>query len=53
MKRFQKNKIFGAGLDVLEAENIMTQPDAILDFDYLTNDYIRQTLVNERLLKIA
>ncbi|MFA7659524.1 MAG: NAD(P)-dependent oxidoreductase [Candidatus Gastranaerophilaceae bacterium] len=47
-----ENKIFGAGLDVLEAENILTQPDSVLDFDYLTNDYIRQTLVNERLLKL-
>lgn len=45
-------RIFGAGLDVLEAENILTQPDSIVDFDYLTNDYIRQTLVNERLLKL-
>lgn len=46
------HKIFGAGLDVLEAENILIQPDAITDFDYLTNDYIKQTLVNERLLKL-
>lgn len=45
-------KIFGAGLDVLEAENILIQPDAITDFDYLTNDYIKQTLINERLLKL-
>lgn len=47
-----ENKIFGAGIDVLEAENILIQPDAIVDFDYLTNDYIKQTLVNERLLKL-
>ena len=46
------NKIFGAGLDVLEAENILIQPEAIVDFDYLTTDYIKQTLVNERLLKL-
>lgn len=46
------NKIFGAGLDVLEAENILTKPETIVDFDYLTNDYIRQTLINERLLKL-
>lgn len=47
-----ENRIFGAGLDVLEAENMLTKPDPILDFDYLTDDYIRQTLVNERLLKL-
>jgi D-lactate dehydrogenase len=47
-----ENRIFGAGLDVLEAENMLTQPDAIVDFDYLTSDYIKQTLVNERLLKL-
>lgn len=46
------HKIFGAGLDVLEAENVLIQPDAITDFDYLTNDYIKQTLINERLLKL-
>lgn len=45
-------KIFGAGLDVLEAENVLIQPDAITDFDYLTNDYIKQTLINERLLRL-
>ncbi|HNW26054.1 MAG TPA: NAD(P)-dependent oxidoreductase [Candidatus Gastranaerophilaceae bacterium] len=47
-----ENRILGAGLDVLEAENMITQPDTILDFDYLTDDYIRQTLINERLLKL-
>lgn len=47
-----EHRTFGAGLDVLEAENMLTHPDAILDFDYLTEDYIRQTLVNERLLKL-
>lgn len=47
-----ENRIFGAGLDVLEAENILTQPEATWAFDYLTNDTIKQTLVNERLLKL-
>ena len=47
-----KNKIFGAGLDVFEAENMLTQPDSTLDFDYLTSDIIRQTFINERLLKL-
>lgn len=47
-----ENRIFGAGLDVLEAENILTHPDTIWDFDYLTGDYIKQTLINERLLKL-
>lgn len=47
-----KEKIFGAGLDVLEAENALIQPDKIVDFDYLSNDYIKQTLINERLLKL-
>lgn len=47
-----ENKIFGAGLDVLEAENILTQPEITWDFDYLTGDIIRQTLINERLLKL-
>lgn len=45
-------RIFGAGLDVLEAENMLIQPDLILDFDYLQDDVIRQTLLNERLLKL-
>lgn len=45
-------RIFGAGLDVLEAENMLIQPDKTFDFDYLTNDVIRQTLLNERLLKL-
>lgn len=47
-----ENKIFGAGLDVLESENIFTQPDKTFDFDYLTDDVIRQTLINDRLLKL-
>lgn len=47
-----ENRIFGAGIDVLEAENMLTKPDAVVDFDYLTNDNIRQTLINERLLKL-
>lgn len=47
-----ENRIFGAGLDVLEAENLLTQPGKIWDFDYLTNDYIKQTMINERLLKL-
>lgn len=46
------HRIFGAGLDVLEAENMLIQPDSIVDFDYLTGDYIKQTLINERLLKL-
>lgn len=45
-------RIFGAGLDVLEAENVLIQPDLTLDFDYLQDDIIRQTLLNERLLKL-
>lgn len=47
-----KNRIFGAGLDVLEAENMLTIPENKWDFDYLTNDYIKQTLINERLLRL-
>ena len=47
-----ENRIFGAGLDVLESENIFTQPETTLDFDYLTDDVIRQTLINDRLLKL-
>lgn len=46
------NKIFGAGLDVLEAENILTKPESTWAFDYLTDDTIKQTLINERLLKL-
>lgn len=46
------NKIWGAGLDVLEAENMLTQPEKAFDFDYLPNDVIRQTLLNDRLLKL-
>lgn len=45
-------RIFAAGLDVFEAENMLIQPDLILDFDYLQDDVIRQTLLNERLLKL-
>lgn len=47
-----ENRIFAAGLDVLEAENILTKPGQTFDFDYLTSDYIKQTLINERLLKL-
>lgn len=47
-----QGRIFGAGLDVLEAENLLTQPDRTFDFDYLTNDIIKQTLINDRLLKL-
>lgn len=47
-----EKRIFGAGMDVLEAENMLTKPDSIVDFDYLTGDYIRQTLINERLLRL-
>lgn len=47
-----ENKIFGAGLDVLEAENMLTQPDHNVDFDYLTDDVVKQTFINERLLKL-
>lgn len=47
-----ENRIFGAGLDVLEAENMLTQPDNTVDFDYLTGDVVKQTLINERLLKL-
>ncbi len=47
-----ENRLFGAGLDVLEAENILTQPDKKWDFDYLTSEDVKQTLINERLLKL-
>lgn len=46
------HRIFGAGLDVMEAENMLIQPETIVDFDYLTGDHIKQTLINERLLKL-
>lgn len=47
-----ENKIFGAGLDVLEAENLLTHQGSKWDFDYLTDDIIKQTLINDRLLKL-
>lgn len=47
-----ESRIFGAGLDVLEAENMLTQPDHTVDFDYLTDDVVKQTFINERLLKL-
>lgn len=47
-----ENRIFGAGLDVLEAENILTNPEKIWDFDYLKDDVIKQTLINDRLLRL-
>lgn len=46
------HRIFGAGLDVMEAENMLIQPESIVDFDYLTGEHIKQTLINERLLKL-
>ena len=47
-----ENRIFGAGLDVLEAENILTNPEKSWDFDYLKDDVIKQTLINDRLLRL-
>lgn len=47
-----KNQIFAAGLDVLEAENVLTKPEHVWDFDYLKGDTIKQTLINERLLRL-
>jgi len=47
-----EDRIFGAGLDVLESENMITQPDKKWDFDYLTDEVVKQTMVNERLLKL-
>lgn len=47
-----ENRIFGAGLDVLESENMLTQPQKQWDFDYLDSGTVRQTLLNERLLKL-
>ncbi len=47
-----ENRIFGAGLDVLESENLLTQPDKKWDFDYLSDDVVKQTMINERLLKL-
>lgn len=47
-----ENRLFAAGLDVLEAENILTQPEITWDFNYLNDETIRQTLINERLLKL-
>lgn len=46
------NQIFGAGLDVLEAENLFTKSDTEWDFNYLRDDVIKQTLINARLLKL-
>lgn len=47
-----QNRIFAAGLDVLEAENVLTKPEVVWDFDYLKTDTIKQTLINERLLRL-
>lgn len=47
-----EGRLFGAGLDVLESENILTQPQKQWDFDYLDSETVRQTLINERLLKL-
>jgi len=46
------DRIFGAGLDVLEAENLLIQPEKTFDFDYMPTDLIRQTLLNDRLLRL-
>ena len=46
------HRIFGAGLDVLESENLFTKPDTEWDFDYLRDDIIKQAMINARLLKL-
>lgn len=44
--------IFGAGLDVLECENMLTCPDYHEDVDCLNKECLVNTLLNQRLLKL-
>ena len=44
-----RKEIAGAGLDVLESEETISNPDYLIDITRLTNSSIKQTLLNTRL----
>lgn len=45
-------EIAGAGLDVLEFEETLSNPDYLDDIDRLNNNYLRKTLLNNRILTL-
>ena len=44
--------ICGAGLDVLEFEESLSNPDYLVDIDRLSNNSLKKTILNTRLLKL-
>lgn len=44
--------IGGAGLDVLEFEESLSNPDYLVDIDRLSNNSLKKTILNTRLLKL-
>ena len=44
--------IKGAGLDVLEFEESLSNPDYLVDIDRLSNNSLKKTILNTRLLKL-
>jgi D-lactate dehydrogenase len=46
------NEILGAGLDVLESEETMSDPDYLTDINRLNEWTLRQTVLNTRLLQL-
>lgn len=47
-----KGLIRGAGLDVLEFEESLSNPDYLVDIDRLSNNSLKKTILNTRLLKL-
>ncbi len=45
-------EIAGAGLDVLECEETLSNPDYLDDIDRLNDNYLRKTLLNNRILNL-
>ena len=46
------NEIAGAGLDVLECEETLSNSDYLDDIDRLNNSYLKKTLLNNRILNL-
>ena len=45
-------KIAGAGLDVLESEEILTAPEYLIDIGRMTPQSLQKTVLNNRLLQL-
>lgn len=45
-------EIAGAGLDVLECEETLSNPDYLDDIDRLNDNYLKKTLLNNRILNL-